>query len=102
MILDPERHGCRIWYNNATTFINGNVRDICNEIYKRCTIVINNDEHVLPIVKQAVDIYVYPYDVGAVYIDTLKEMGLHVEPINLRIIDDIIPITNVESVSITK
>lgn len=100
MILDPERHGCRIWYNNATTFINGNVRDICNEIYKRVTIVTKANKSSL--VTQFIAIYVYPYDVGAVYIDTLKEMGLHVEPINLRIIDDIIPITNVESVSITK
>lgn len=102
MILDPDRNGCRIWHDNATAYINGNVRDICNEIYKRCTIVINNDEHVLPIVKQAVDISVYIYDNGIAYRDTLTKMGLFVKYIKPKILNDLMPITNVESVSMTK
>lgn len=92
MILDCYRDGVTIFTDSNVTSIKGtNIKDICNEIYKRVVVA-----RVTPLEElkydQIYELYVDVSGIGVAYKDVLINMGLKIGDIRYREIDRILPV----------
>ena len=75
MILDPEVKGCFVWHNQMVTRLYGTPDEVCREIYKRATVVVDVDLNNNPIVEQLCDIGIDIGGIGITYKHILDSMG---------------------------
>lgn len=102
MILDPEVNGCNIWHKQMVTKLHGNLDEVCRELYRRITAVVDIDYNSNPIVEQLCDIGIDIGGIGITYKHILNAMGLHTYDIKGRNKDVVIPIRNEGMVGINR
>ncbi|MEG1044798.1 MAG: hypothetical protein RSF81_08525 [Oscillospiraceae bacterium] len=100
MILDPSVKGCTIWHNQMVTTIRGNADEVCREIYKRVTVIVDFNRNGNPIVEQLCDIGIDIGGIGIEYKHILSEMGIRTYDIRCRNEDIVLPVRNEQMVGI--